>query len=183
MGPTMALATTSIGGDRHGPLQPSWHRGARGHHGPLGGPRGREPHRAGGRAGQVHRLEGDREERVGRVDVAQARLQGLHRAGAGGREEARLQAPRALDDTARRSLVASLIRDRHWSPEQVAGRMRAEAPSEAVSASTIRRAVGSGALDCELPGWQSMRRRRARTEDIDEGMAGGGSNTLAFICS
>lgn len=36
MGPTMALATTSIGGDRHGPLRPSWHRGARGHHGPLG---------------------------------------------------------------------------------------------------------------------------------------------------
>lgn len=34
-------------GDRHGPLRPSWHRGARGHHGPLGGPRGREPHRAG----------------------------------------------------------------------------------------------------------------------------------------
>jgi hypothetical protein len=43
-----------------------------------------------------------------------------------------------------------------------------------VSASTIRRAVGSGALDCELPGWQSMHGRRARTEDIDEGMAGGG---------
>lgn len=73
MGPTMALATTSIGGDRHGPLRPSWHQGARGHHGPLGGPRGREPHRAGDRAGQVHRLEGDREERVGRVDVARAR--------------------------------------------------------------------------------------------------------------
>lgn len=63
--------------------------------------------------------------------------------------------PRALGDPARRSPVASLIRDRHWFPEQVAGRMRAEA----VSASTIRRAVGSGALDCELPGRQSMRRR------------------------
>lgn len=41
----MALATTSVGGDRHGPLRPSWHRGARGHHGPLEEPRGREPHR------------------------------------------------------------------------------------------------------------------------------------------
>ncbi len=37
--------------------------------------------------------------------------------------------------------------------------MRAEALSEAVSASTTRRAVGSGALDCGLPGWQSMCRR------------------------
>jgi IS30 family transposase len=37
--------------------------------------------------------------------------------------------PRALDDPARRSLVASPIRDRQWSPEQVAGRMRAEAPA------------------------------------------------------
>lgn len=112
--------------------------------------------------------------RVYRASTAQARADARRLA---------CRRPRALDDPARRSLVASLIRDRHWSPEQVAGRMRAEAPSEAVSASTIRRAVGSGALDCELPGWQSMRRRRARTEDIDEGMAGGGSNTLAFICS
>ncbi|WP_443081056.1 transposase [Tractidigestivibacter scatoligenes] len=179
----MALATTSIGGDRHGPLQPSWHRGARGHHGPLEGPRGvsriarevgrdkstvsREIARNGWAASTSPR-------RVYRAPTAQARADARRLA---------CRRPRALDDPARRSLVASLIRDRHWSPEQVAGRMRAEAPSEAVSASTIRRAVGSGALDCELPGWQSMRRRRARTEDIDEGMAGGGSNTLAFICS
>ena len=88
--------------------------------------------------------------RVYRASTAQARADARRLA---------CRRPWALGDPARRSLVASLIRDRHWSPEQVAGRMRAEAPSEAVSASTIRRAVGSGALDCELPGWQSMRRR------------------------
>ena len=104
--------------------------------------------------------------RVYRASTAQARADARRLA---------CRRPRALGDPARRSLVASLIRDRHWSPEQVAGRMRAEAPSEAVSASTIRRAVGSGALDCELPGWQAMHGRRARTEDIDEGMAGGGA--------
>ena len=88
--------------------------------------------------------------RVYRASTAQARADARRLA---------CRRARALGDPARRSLVASLIRDRHWSPEQVAGRMRAEAPSEAVSASTIRRAIGSGALDCELPGRQSMRRR------------------------
>lgn len=66
--------------------------------------------------------------------------------------------PRLLDDPETRSLVASLIRDRRWSPEQIAGRMARERPDGAVSASTIYRAVASGALDCELPGQRTMRR-------------------------
>ncbi|MEE6148175.1 IS30 family transposase [Olsenella sp. YH-ols2223] len=67
--------------------------------------------------------------------------------------------PRALRRPAERSLVASLILGRHWSPEQVAGRLRVERPADAVSASTIYRAVNDGDLDCELPGRQRVRRR------------------------
>lgn len=88
--------------------------------------------------------------RVYRASTAQARA-----------DERRLacRRPRALDDPARRSLVASLVSDRRWSPEQVAGRLRMELPGMAVSRSTIYRAVNAGDLDCELPGWHAMRRR------------------------
>lgn len=48
------------------------------------------------------------------------------------------------------------MRDEHWSPDQISGRITMERPDLAVSGESIYRAVESGDLDCELP-----RRRKA----------------------
>lgn len=53
---------------------------------------------------------------------------------------------RRLADPALRSLVTSLIVERRWSPEQIAGRVLLEGVSP-VSAPTIRRAIRRGELD------------------------------------
>lgn len=54
---------------------------------------------------------------------------------------------RRLADPALLSLVQSLVVGRRWSPEQVAGRIALERGAAAVSASTIRRAIGRRDLD------------------------------------
>lgn len=57
-----------------------------------------------------------------------------------------------MDDPERRSLVVRLMRDEHWSPEQISARIGIERPALSVSDTTIYRAVEEGSLDCELPG-------------------------------
>ena len=55
-----------------------------------------------------------------------------------------------LADPRRLELVARLIRDRHWSPEQIEGRIMIERPDLGVSDTTIYRAVHSGLGDHTL---------------------------------
>ena len=57
-----------------------------------------------------------------------------------------------MDKPERRSLAVRPMRDGHWSPEEISGRISVERPDLAVSDSAICRAVESGSLDCELPG-------------------------------
>ena len=64
-----------------------------------------------------------------------------------------------LDDPNLRVRIVFLICSRHFSPEQIAGRLHLELSYAPVSCSTIYRAIHSGKLDCELPGVQSVRRR------------------------
>lgn len=64
-----------------------------------------------------------------------------------------------LDDPSLRARIVFLICSRHFSPEQIAGRLHLELSYAPVSCSTIYRAIHSGKLDCELPGAQSVRRR------------------------
>lgn len=85
---------------------------------------------------------------------------------------ARCRRPRLMDDPERRSLVASLIRDRRWSPEQAAARIAMERPSLSVSDATIYRAVADGTLDREMPGGRRistrLRRRGRRRRGASE---------------
>lgn len=86
---------------------------------------------------------------------------------------ARRRRPGLMDDPERRSLVAALIRDRRWSPEQASARIALERPALSVSDATIYRAVADGTLDREMPGHRKMstrprhrgRRRRRRGGD------------------
>jgi hypothetical protein len=64
----------------------------------------------------------------------------------------RCRRPRLMDDPERRALVVGLMRDEHWSPEQISGRIAMERPDLAVSRESIYRAARSGALARELPG-------------------------------
>ena len=66
--------------------------------------------------------------------------------------------PRLMDEPERRSLVVRLMRDEHWSPEEISGRISEERPDLAVSDSAIYRAVESGSLDCGLPGHRKAAR-------------------------
>ena len=66
--------------------------------------------------------------------------------------------PRLMDDPERRSLVVRLMRDEHWSPKEISGRIPEERPDLAVSDSAICRAVEPGSLDCELPGHRKAAR-------------------------
>ncbi len=70
-----------------------------------------------------------------------------------------------LDDPNLRARIVFLICSRHFSPEQIAGRLHLELSYAPVSCSTIYRAIHSGKLDCELPGVQSVRRRLAFARD------------------
>ena len=70
----------------------------------------------------------------------------------------RCRRPRLMDDPERRALVVELMRDEHWSPEEISGRIAMEHPSLAVSDDSIYRAVESGSLDCELPGCRKASR-------------------------
>ena len=77
-----------------------------------------------------------------------------------------------LADPRRLELVARLIRDRHWSPEQIEGRIMIERPDLGVSDTTIYRAVHSGLLDHTLGGHKKMsarlrHRRRRRKVCLD----------------
>ena len=77
-----------------------------------------------------------------------------------------------LADPRRLELVARLIRDRHWSPEQIEGRIMIERPDLGVSDTTIYRAVHSGLLDHTLGGHNKMsarlrHRRRRRKGRLD----------------
>lgn len=78
-----------------------------------------------------------------------------------------------MADPGRLELVARLIRDRHWSPEQIEGRITIERPDLAVSDTTIYRAVHSGLLDHTLGGHKKMsarlrhNRRRRRRGRVD----------------
>ncbi len=51
-----------------------------------------------------------------------------------------------------------LMRDRHRSPEETSGRIAMARPDLAVSDASIYRAVWSGSLDCELPGYRKASR-------------------------
>jgi IS30 family transposase len=70
----------------------------------------------------------------------------------------RCRRPRLMDDPERRALVVELMRDEHWSPEEISGRIAMEHPSLAVSDDSIYRAVESGSLDCGLPGHRKASR-------------------------
>ena len=86
---------------------------------------------------------------------------------------ARCRRPRLMDDPEGRSLVAALIRDRRWSPEQASARIALKRPALSVSDATVYRAVADGTLDREMPGHRKMgarlrrigRRRRRRGGD------------------
>ena len=85
------------------------------------------------------------------------RVCGTEEGGAGGGCAA--GAPGLMDEAPeRRSLVVRLMRDEHWSPEEISGRISEERPDLAVSDSAIYRAVESGSLDCELPGHRKAAR-------------------------
>ncbi|NMF25203.1 IS30 family transposase [Olsenella umbonata] len=71
---------------------------------------------------------------------------------------ARCRRPRLLDDPGTRALVARLVRDERWSPEQVAGRLAREDPARSVSDTTTCRAIARGDLDREMPGGRAARR-------------------------
>ena len=75
-----------------------------------------------------------------------------------GRRRLRCRRPRPMDEPGRRSLAVRPMRDGHWSPEEMSGRIPEERPGLAVSDSAICRAVEPGSLDCGLPG----RRKAAR---------------------
>ena len=66
--------------------------------------------------------------------------------------------PRLMDEPERRSLVVRPMRDEHWSPEEISGRISEERPDLAVSDSAIYRAVESGSLGCGLPGHRKAAR-------------------------
>lgn len=74
------------------------------------------------------------------------------------RRRLRCRRPRLMDEPERRSLVVRLMRDEHWSPEEISGRISEERPDLAVSDSAIYRAVESGSLDCGLPGHRKAAR-------------------------
>ena len=74
-----------------------------------------------------------------------------------------------LADPRRLELVARLIRDRHWSPEQIEGRIMIERPDLGVSDTTIYRAVHSGLLDHTLGGHNKDERPIAPQETPQEG--------------
>jgi hypothetical protein len=67
-----------------------------------------------------------------------------------------------MDEPGRRSLAVRLMRDEHWSPEEMSGRIPEERPGLAASDSAICRAVEPGSLDCGLPG----RRKAARLLEL-----------------
>lgn len=82
--------------------------------------------------------------------------------------------PRKMDDPARAALVAALICERRWSPEQVAGRIALERPELAVSRSTIYRAINVRAIDPpELAGTRRGIRSRLRHRGKRRHRAGG----------
>ena len=60
--------------------------------------------------------------------------------------------PGLMDEPGRRSLAVRPMRDGHWSPEEISGRISEERPGLAVSDSAICRAVESGSLDCGFRG-------------------------------
>ena len=68
------------------------------------------------------------------------------------RRRLRCRRPRPMDEPGRRSLAVRPMRDGHWSPEEMSGRIPEERPGLAVSDSAICRAVEPGSLDCGLPG-------------------------------
>lgn len=70
----------------------------------------------------------------------------------------RCRRPRLMDEPERRSPAVGLMRDEHWSPEEISGRISEERPDLAVSGSAIHRAVGSGSPDCGLPGHRKAAR-------------------------
>ena len=74
------------------------------------------------------------------------------------RRRLRCRRPRPMDEPGRRSLAVRPMRDGHWSPEEMSGRIPEERPGLAASDSAICRAVEPGSLDCGLPG----RRKAAR---------------------
>lgn len=74
------------------------------------------------------------------------------------RRRLRCRRPRLMDEPERRSLAVRPMRDGHWSPEEISGRISEERPDLAVSDSAICRAVESGSLDCELPGHRKAAR-------------------------
>ncbi|WP_199589550.1 IS30 family transposase, partial [Olsenella sp. AM30-3LB] len=74
------------------------------------------------------------------------------------RRRLRCRRPRLMDEPERRSLAVRLMRDEHWSPEEISGRIPEERPDLAVSDSAIYRAVESGSPGCELPGHRKAAR-------------------------
>lgn len=68
------------------------------------------------------------------------------------RRRLRRRRPRLMDEPERRSPAVGPMRDEHWSPEEISGRISEERPDLAVSGSAIYRAVGSESPDCGLPG-------------------------------
>lgn len=63
-----------------------------------------------------------------------------------------------MDEPERRSLVVRLMRDEHWSLEEISGRILEARPGLAASDSAICRAVESGSPDCGLPGHRKAAR-------------------------
>lgn len=70
----------------------------------------------------------------------------------------RRRRPRLMDEPERRSPAVGLMRDEHWSPEEISGRISEERRGLAVSGSAIHRAVGPGSPDCGLPGHRKAAR-------------------------
>lgn len=68
------------------------------------------------------------------------------------RRRLRRRRPRLMDEPERRSPAVGPMRDEHWSPEEISGRISEERRGLAVSGSAIHRAVGSESPDCGLPG-------------------------------
>lgn len=103
--------------------------------------------------------------RLYRASTAQRRYEERRRACVRGR---------LLDDPERAALVARMIAEKRWSPEQVSGRLALERPGLSVSASTIYRAINDHKLDPpELRGTARGIKARLRHKGKRRHRAGG----------
>jgi IS30 family transposase len=85
------------------------------------------------------------------------------------RRRLRCRPPRLMDEPGRRSLAVRPMRDGHWSPEEISGRIPEGRPGLAASDSAICRAVEPGSPDCGFRGTGRPRGCSGTMESVGTG--------------